>query len=86
MTIKFPDKLPSLDINWTHVYKALNELQRFKWKNISIPLYGKLKLPTINWAASWQNQHNEFATSIGPGLPAPPRSLIRIHAVRLETL
>jgi hypothetical protein len=34
------------------------------------------------WAASRQNQHNGFATSMGPD----QRSLIRIHAVRLQIL
>jgi hypothetical protein len=38
------------------------------------------------WAASWQNQHNGFATRMDPDQPARPRSLIRIHAVRLPTL
>jgi hypothetical protein len=40
----------------------------------------------IIWAASWQNQHNGFATSMDPDQPAHPPSLIRIHAVRLPTL
>jgi hypothetical protein len=35
---------------------------------------------------SWQNQHYAFATSMDPDQPAHPRSLIRIHAVRLQTL
>jgi hypothetical protein len=38
------------------------------------------------WAASRQNQHNAFATSMHPDQPVYPRSLIRIHAVRLQTL
>jgi hypothetical protein len=38
------------------------------------------------WAASWQNHHNGFATSMAPDQPAHPRSLIKIHAVRLPTL
>jgi hypothetical protein len=33
------------------------------------------------WAASWQNQHELFATSVDPDQPALPRSLISIHAV-----
>jgi hypothetical protein len=37
-------------------------------------------------AASRQNQHNAFATSMNPDQPAHPCSLIRIHAVRLQTL
>jgi hypothetical protein len=48
----------------------------FKVKNKHVLI---LYLPVITntkWAASWQNQHNEFATS----------RLIRIHAVRLPTL
>jgi hypothetical protein len=32
------------------------------------------------------NQHNAFATSMYLDQPAHPRSLIRIHAVRLPTL
>jgi hypothetical protein len=32
------------------------------------------------------NQHNAFATSMDPDQPAHPRSLIRIHAVGLQTL
>jgi hypothetical protein len=40
----------------------------------------------INWAASWQNQHNGFATSMDPDQPVHTRSLIRIHAVRLQTI
>jgi hypothetical protein len=32
-------------------------------------------------AASRQNQHNGFATSMDPDQPAHLRSLIRIHAV-----
>jgi hypothetical protein len=35
---------------------------------------------------SRQNQHSAFATSTDPDQPAHPRSLIRIHAVRLPTL
>jgi hypothetical protein len=35
---------------------------------------------------SQQNQHNGFATSMDQDKPAHPRSLIRIHAVRLHTL
>jgi hypothetical protein len=37
---------------------------------------------------SWQNQHNGFgfAISMDPDQPAHPRRLIRIHAVRLQTL
>ena len=41
---------------------------------------------TFNWAVSRQNQHNGSATSMDPDQPAHPRSLIRIHAVRLPTL
>jgi hypothetical protein len=40
----------------------------------------------MKWAASWQNQHSAFATSMDPVQPAHPRSLIRIHAVRLPNL
>jgi hypothetical protein len=32
-----------------------------------------------------KNQHNGFATSMDPDQPAHPPSLIRIHAVRLQT-
>jgi hypothetical protein len=32
------------------------------------------------------NQHSMFATSMNPDQPAQPRSLIRIHAIRLPTL
>jgi hypothetical protein len=35
---------------------------------------------------SQQNQHNGFATSMHPDQPAHLRSLIGIHAVRLQTL
>jgi hypothetical protein len=35
---------------------------------------------------SRQNQHNRFATSLDPDQPAHPRSLTRIHAVRIQTL
>jgi hypothetical protein len=38
------------------------------------------------WAASWQNQHNGFATSMDLDQPAHPSSLISIHAVRLQTI
>jgi hypothetical protein len=38
------------------------------------------------WVASRQNQHNGFATSMDPDQSALPRSLIRIHAVCLQTL
>jgi hypothetical protein len=38
------------------------------------------------WAVSRQNQHNGFAISMDPEQPAHPHSLIRIHAVRLQTL
>jgi hypothetical protein len=38
------------------------------------------------WAASRQNQHSAFAISMDPDQPAHPRSLIRIHAVRFQTL
>jgi hypothetical protein len=37
------------------------------------------------WAAPWQNQHNAYDTNMDPDQPHP-RSLIRIHAVRLQTL
>jgi hypothetical protein len=37
-------------------------------------------------SAPRQNQHNGFATSMDPDQPAHPRSLIRIHDVRLQTL
>jgi hypothetical protein len=43
-------------------------------------------LKTKFWAASWQNQHSGLATSMNPDQPVHPRSLIRIHAVRLQTL
>jgi hypothetical protein len=36
-------------------------------------------------AASQQNQHNGFATSMDPDQPAHLRSLIRTYAVRLQT-
>jgi hypothetical protein len=36
--------------------------------------------------SSRQNQHSAFATSMDPDQPAHPRSLIRIHDVRLPTL
>jgi hypothetical protein len=32
------------------------------------------------------NQHNGFATSMDPDQPAHPRSLIKIHVVRLPTI
>jgi hypothetical protein len=35
---------------------------------------------------SRQNQHSAFPTSMDPDQPAHPRGLIRIHAVRLQTL
>jgi hypothetical protein len=38
------------------------------------------------WAVSWQNQRNAFANSMDPDQPTHPRSLIRIHAVRLQTI
>jgi hypothetical protein len=38
------------------------------------------------WAASQQNQRNAFATSMDPDQPVHQRSLIRIHAVCLNTL
>jgi hypothetical protein len=44
------------------------------------------QLQFYKWAMSRQNQHNGFATSMDPYEPAHPRSLIRIHAVRLQTL
>jgi hypothetical protein len=40
----------------------------------------------IKRAVSRQNQHNGFATSMDPDQPAHLRSLIRIHAARLQTL
>jgi hypothetical protein len=40
----------------------------------------------IKWATLWQNQHNAFATSMDPDQATHPRSLIRIHTVRLQTL
>jgi hypothetical protein len=46
----------------------------------------KLAVIRYNWAASWQNQHSAFATSMDHDQPAHPRSLIRIHAVPLHTL
>jgi hypothetical protein len=38
------------------------------------------------WAASRQNQHSAFATSMDQDQPAHPRSLIRIHTVRYQFL
>jgi hypothetical protein len=38
------------------------------------------------WAASRQNQHSAFATSMASDQPAHPRSLTRIHAVRYQFL
>jgi hypothetical protein len=38
------------------------------------------------WAATGQNKHCAFSTSMNPDQPAHPRSLIRIPAVRLQTL
>jgi hypothetical protein len=40
----------------------------------------------IIWATSWQNQHSGFETSMDPDQPAHLGFLIRIHAVRLQTL
>jgi hypothetical protein len=40
----------------------------------------------FKWAASGQNQQSAFATSMDPDQPAHPCTLIRIHAVRLQTL
>jgi hypothetical protein len=37
------------------------------------------------WSAPWQNQYCTFATSIDPDQHVHPRSLIRIHAVHLQT-
>jgi Co/Zn/Cd efflux system component len=45
-----------------------------------------LGMPWNIWAASLQNQHNGFATSMDPDQPSHPHSLIRIHVVRLQTL
>jgi hypothetical protein len=39
-----------------------------------------------NSAASRQNQHSAFATSMDPDQPAHPHSLIRIHVVRNQFL
>ena len=36
------------------------------------------------WAASWQNQQNEFATSEDSDQPGHPPSLIRVFAVRMK--
>jgi hypothetical protein len=55
------------------------------WDKNNSVYYSSIKLHK-NWAASWQNQHNGFATSMDPDQPAHLRSLIRIHAVRLPTL
>jgi hypothetical protein len=38
------------------------------------------------WAMWRQSQRNAFATSMDPDQPVHPRSLVRIHAVRLPTL
>jgi hypothetical protein len=39
----------------------------------------------MKWAASRQNQHNGFATSMDPDQPVHPRSLIRIHAYTVQS-
>jgi hypothetical protein len=41
---------------------------------------------SYNWAALWQNQQSVSATSMDPDQPGHPCSLIRIHAVCLQTL
>jgi hypothetical protein len=47
---------------------------------------GSCRQVFTKWAVSRQNQHNAFATSMDPDQGAHPRSLIRIHAVRLPNL
>jgi hypothetical protein len=39
-----------------------------------------------NMSRTMPKQHKGFATSMDPDQPAHPHSLIRIHAVRLQTL
>jgi hypothetical protein len=38
------------------------------------------------WAVSRQNHYNGFSASMDPDQPAPPRRLIRVHAVGGPTL
>jgi hypothetical protein len=48
--------------------------------------FSKVKARKSIWAVPWQNQHSAFATSIDPDQPTHSRSLIRIHAIRLQSL
>jgi hypothetical protein len=61
-------------------YSILIKLYLF---TIQVTISNNIKTKQI-WAASWQNQHSEFATIMDPDQPAHPRSLIRIHAVRFH--
>jgi hypothetical protein len=47
---------------------------------------GTVSLKSINDPRHDKTNSNGFATSMDPDQPAHPRSLIRIHAVRLSTL
>jgi hypothetical protein len=69
--------LASKDREIVHFFRMYTFLVKYSIENISV---------MVKWAASWQNQHSAFATSMDPDQPAHPRSLIRIHAVRLQTL
>jgi hypothetical protein len=76
-------------------------INKTKWRQVhlighkdNMKLISKMLVPIFyvpamryrKWPMSWQNQHNGFATSMDPEQPAHPSSLIRIHAVRLQTL
>jgi hypothetical protein len=63
----------------SQVYKMVQSRDEHNYR--SVTLWAK-----HIWAVSRQNQHNWFATSMDPDQPAHPRSLIRIHAVPLQTL
>jgi hypothetical protein len=63
--------------NW-NMTKYVHTLTRFSlfwrfWR-----LFMRVKQRCNIWAASWQNQHNGFATSMDPDQLAHPRILIRI--------
>jgi hypothetical protein len=73
----------------TAIHNSLENGSRMCWKNIEW-VFLLLRTNFINkhgkkiWAATWQNQHSAFATSMDPDQPAHPRSPIRIHAVLLS--
>jgi hypothetical protein len=87
ITFFFLQRIAKVDITWI---KPFLQYIPYSLKTIIISSICQFcnqdVIKNIIKTASGQNQHGGFVTSMDPDQPAPPGSLIRIHAVRLPTL